>query len=51
MTTAELGLHDPRGRQPHLRGTGRSPATGTHLTGRHLRTVTTRVNSGEAGLK
>lgn len=42
--------HDPRACQPHPGGTGRNPATGTHRTGRHRRTVTTTLNSGEAVL-
>jgi NAD(P)-dependent dehydrogenase (short-subunit alcohol dehydrogenase family) len=40
--------HVPSGRQPHLRGTGRDPATGTRRSRRYRHVVTTRVNSGEA---
>jgi signal transduction histidine kinase len=36
------------GSQPHLRGTGRKPATGTCRNRRRRPKVTTRVNSGEA---
>jgi multiple sugar transport system permease protein len=35
-------------RQPHLRGTGRDPATSTRPTGRQRRKATKRQNSGEA---
>jgi hypothetical protein len=31
---ATRNLHEPSGSQPHLRGTGRDPATGTHRPGR-----------------
>jgi predicted branched-subunit amino acid permease len=41
-------MHEPRGCQPHLRGTGCNPATGTCRTGRSQPNVTTRVKSGEA---
>jgi dihydrodipicolinate synthase/N-acetylneuraminate lyase len=34
--------------QPHLRGTGRNPATSTHRTGEYKPEVTNRVSSGEA---
>jgi RNA polymerase sigma-70 factor (sigma-E family) len=46
---ARLSTADHRAAsQPHLRGTGRDPATGTYGTGQDRPTVTTRVNSGEA---
>jgi hypothetical protein len=43
-----MSHHELRGSQPHPRGTGRNPATGTSRTGPHQPMVTTRVNSGEA---
>ncbi|MGH3759482.1 xanthine dehydrogenase family protein molybdopterin-binding subunit [Actinophytocola sp.] len=40
--------HEPRVSQPHLRGPGRNPATGTRGTAWHQPNATTRVDSGEA---
>jgi hypothetical protein len=39
----------PSASPPHLRGTGRNPATSTCLTGKHGAKATQRSNSGEAG--
>jgi dihydrofolate reductase len=43
-----MSQHEPRGSQPHPRGTGRNPATSTRRSGPRQPKVTTRVNSGEA---
>jgi FAD-dependent urate hydroxylase len=46
---AAQNSHDPSGRQPHLRGTGRNPATGTSRTASQKTFATTRGKAGEAG--
>jgi hypothetical protein len=48
LSVACHGPHEPRGSQPHPRGTGRNPATSTHQTGWDQLTVAHRIDSGEA---